>query len=197
MISSLNARFDGTYSLLLAAAAWNNPTAARTITVTICQYEQAGGTMISKTVSRTLTPSSEITNGVVNMGVVTLPDKALPPDNTAAYFTVTITDTNTSDDFSDLMFLDTMGSTVIINSSVAYGSFYFDEPARPDLGRILGSQFDRSDAVSVLDQILSISGPPLMVDPEGNQSLFVWSLDGGAPTAFCAYSPRWRVDRMR
>jgi hypothetical protein len=60
----------------------------------------------------------------------------------------------------------------------------------------MGSVFDRNDAVSVL-QYATVSGPPLHVDPLGNQTLMLYAADAaaGAPSAQMTYWPRWFFDR--
>jgi len=59
---------------------------------------------------------------------------------------------------------------------------------------IMGSLLDRTDAVSVTAQCLSISGPPPGVDPEGNQLVLVYAVEG-APAVYMTYYPRWRISR--
>jgi hypothetical protein len=200
MIPGLNARFDGTYTVYAINAAWNNPSASRNLFVTIKQYEQPGGTMNAvSTPVKSFVPNTDpdvSKNGIVNLGEITLPDKKIPAENLAALFTATITDSNTSDDWYDLLLIDTQGSTLVINSTVPYTNYFVDEPGESDLGLIMGSATDRDSAVSVTSQALAISGPPLGVNPEGCQTLLVYAVDGnGAPGVYMTYYPRWRVSR--
>jgi hypothetical protein len=195
-VSGVNARFGGTYTVVLINKTWNGST-ARTITVTVKQYEYSGGASYSvSTAGVTVTPA-QVTNGILIAGVLTLPVKAIAPDNSAGYFTVTVTDTNTSDRFYDVLLLDTGGQSVIINEpSSGYISYYLDEPsAVTDLGRILGSQTGRASAISVMDACQAISGGPVTVEPNENL-LFAYSADGSAPAIGVSYYPRFYLDRV-
>jgi hypothetical protein len=133
------------------------------------------------------------------MGELTLPMKAVDPSSTSAYFMVSIVDTNTSDQFLDVLFLDTQGQTAIINipsGNAGYGTYnnyFLDEPGlNTDLGLVLGSAMDRAQAVSVLDSAI-ISGGPLYVD-SGSNVLLAYS-PSGAPSLGLSYSPRWYASR--
>jgi hypothetical protein len=195
LIPSLNARFAGTYTVILVANAWDSPATPRTLTVTVTQWEQpGGGASYTTSASATVTPSG-MPSQMAILGEVTLPVNALAPDNFAAYFTAAITSTDTADTFQDVLFLDTMGSTVIIQSPTGYANYYLDEPTvDQDLGLIMGSVFDRSAAVSLLDRAI-VSGPGIGVDPDNNQQLLVYST-GGAPSVELTYWPRWWNDRF-
>jgi len=193
-VAGVNARFGGTYSIVAVANSWNNPSAARTVTVTVWQTEYAGGPSSSVSVSRTFTPATDITNGIVTIGELTLPGKDIPVDNVAMFHTAGITDSNLSDQYLDILLLDTQGQTLIINETQAYSTYYLDEPASDrDIGRVLGSSLDRARAVSVLDNAF-VSGGPLVVDP-GDSQLFVYSAEG-APSLVATYSARWYLDRL-
>ncbi|HEY6493318.1 MAG TPA: hypothetical protein VIZ43_08605 [Trebonia sp.] len=188
-------RFGGTYTVYLVNASWNNPSASRTLTVTVNHYEQQGGTVYVQSSSRTVTPNN-LNSQLVNMGDLTIPDHQIPDDNTNAYFTITITSGNTSDSFQDVLFIDSLGSTVIIESPTAYVAYFIDAPSGlPDLGGVYGSMFDRGDAVSVL-AYSTVSGPPMTVDPLGNQALLIYSADGSAPSAELTFYPAWILDRL-
>lgn len=197
LVPGLNARFDGTYMLILVASSFNTPTASRTIGVSIKQYEYSGGpaTTIAAT-SVTLIPNSQVSNGIVRAGVVTLPQRALPADNTEAVFTALVSDTNASDRFLDLLILDSRGQTVVINQpSTAYPNYYIDEPdPKYDQGLIMGSPQDgRKAAVSVSDQTM-MSGGPIMLEP-GDNTFMAYSVDGGAPAVSLSYFPRYAFGR--
>lgn len=193
-IAGVNARFGGTYSMVAVANSWNNPSQPRTVKITVWQTEFAGGPSSSVSVSRTFTPATDISNGIAVIGELTLPDRDIPPDNTSMVHTVGITDDNQSDQFLDVLFLDTTGQTVIINETQGYSTYYIDEPASDrDLGRILGTTLDRTSAISVLDSTF-VSGGPLTCDP-GDALLFVYSVEG-SPNLVASYSPRWFVDRL-
>jgi hypothetical protein len=195
LIAGQPGRFGSTYTVYLVSAAWNNPSASRTLTVTVNHYEQQGGTVYVQSTSRTVTPAN-LASQLVNMGDLTIPDHQIPDSNTNAYFTITITSGNTSDSFQDCLFLDTLGSSVIIESPTAYVSYWLDAPSGlPDLGGVYGSMFDRGDAVSVL-AYSQVSGPPMTVDPLGNQALLIYSADGSAPSAELTFYPAWMIDRL-
>jgi hypothetical protein len=202
----INADFGGTYTIILIASTWNNPTAARTIFVTVRQYEYAGGASwpastvpvtVSPGVASTIGPGNQVNNGILVAGVLTLPVKDVGPDNTGGLYTVAVTDSNTSDRFFDCIFVDSAGQTVILNEPTAgYISYFFDEPGpTTDLGRHLGSQLGRPDAVSVMDACPYISGGPLTIPPD-DSLLFAYSPDAAAPAIGVSYYERWRFDRL-
>jgi len=193
-VAGVNARFNGTYSVVAVANSWNSPSSQRTVTITVWQTDYPGGPSTSVSVSRTFTPASDVANGIAVIGELTLPGKDIPADNITMFHTAGITDTNGSDQFLDFIFLDTTGQTVIINEAQAYSTYYIDEPGSDrDLGRILGSSLDRRQAVSVMDSAF-VSGGSLTVDP-GDATLFVYSVEG-APSLIATYSPRWYIDRL-
>jgi hypothetical protein len=196
----LPATFDSTYTVILSNFSWNSATLAspRQITVTINQYEFPGGPRYSVQVSRAVTPSTDAVNGIVNMGEVTLPVKDYIAYNDQSYFTVSINDTDTVDRFMDVLFLDTLGQTTIINidpSQPSYGQYinYFIDEATPDrdLGFIGASFQDRQHQMSVMDYAQS-SGP-LYISPGDN--LFMVYSPSGAPDLAIQYAPRWYLDR--
>jgi hypothetical protein len=197
------AAFSSTYTVLLANYSWNPATssAARQITVTINQYEYPGGPRYSVQVSRAVTPSNDITNGVCSLGDVTLPVKDYAAFNDQSYFTVSINDTDTTDRFMDVLFLDSLGQTAIINidpGNPGYGAYvnYFIDEATPDrdLGFVGASFQDRQHSVSVLDSA-QIAGGPFYVGA-GDNLFFVWS-SSGAPNLAVQYAPRWYLDRSQ
>jgi hypothetical protein len=193
--ASSPARFDGTYSIVLIADTWNTPTAARTITVTVKEYEFTGGNSFTTTTTPvTVTPSTQISNGIFIAGVITLPYKALPADNYLSYFTVIITDSNASDTFYDCLILDTQGQTAMINEPVlSYVTYWIDLPSPvAGLGLVLGSQYTRAEAVSVSDAAI-LSGGPLTVNP-GNNLLLAYCAEG-APALSVSYYPAYFTDR--
>jgi hypothetical protein len=203
LVPGVNARFGGTYTVVAVAASWDTPASSRTITVTVTQNEQVGGASYTSSVSVTVTPNTlepcpDTGAGygpMVVVGELTLPVQDIPQDNINAYFTVSINDTDANDSFQDILFLDTMGSTVMIQSSVGYVNYYLDEaPSDRDIGMILGSLYDRADASSVLDRA-SIAGGPMSIDPNGNPLLLVYCAEG-APNAELTYFPRWYLDRQ-
>jgi hypothetical protein len=204
-----NADFNGTYTLMACATSFNSSATPRDVTVTINQYEYPGGPVYSVSAKRNqFTPANDVAgatytgvsglNGVVLIGEVTLPIKALPDENTTAYYTATITDSNTSDTWQDLIFIDNEGSTVFCNVPVAgaYGTYWVME-AEPwqAVGGIYGSDFDLSAALSVFDWVPIISGPPPSLVP-GDNSFFIWS-EAGAPGLDLKHFPRFHLDRTQ
>jgi hypothetical protein len=191
------ADFGGTYTVVAVAnGAFSSPGTSRTVTITVKQYEYQGGPSYSTSCARTFTPNTDITNGIIVVGELTLPLKDTAPDNASGLYTVTINDTVTADSYLDCLFLDTMGSTAMINIATAAANlnYFIDEPAADrDLGRVMGSDFDRPQAISVLSDAL-VSGPPLSVDP-GDCLLFAYCVEG-APAFSVTYSPRWFLDRL-
>jgi hypothetical protein len=188
--------FGGTYTVVVVANVWNSPGASRTVTIAVKQYEYMTGPVYTTAVSRTFTPSADITNGIVVVGELTLPLKDVAPDNSAGLYTVTITDSNTADTWLDCLWLDTLGQTVMINipTAAAYVNFFLDEPdADRDLGRVLGSDFDRNAAISVLDSAI-VSGGPIFLEP-GDDLLLVYAVEG-SPALSVNYFPRWWFERI-
>jgi hypothetical protein len=198
-ISGVNADFGGTYTILLIASSLSG-SGNRTIFVTVTQYEYAGGPSYTlSTLPVTLTPS-QVTNGIITAGVLTLPPKAVATDNTRGYYSVSVTDTQTSDRFFDCLFLDTMGQTVIINEpSLSYINYYVDAPVpNLDLGLILGSNGGRPNAISVFDACTAISGGTMTIEPADSENLlFTYSADGVAPSISVSYHPRYFFDRFQ
>jgi hypothetical protein len=193
-VDGQNARYGpATYSVLAVAWSWNG-TAARTVTVTIRQYESSGGASSLAVVSASVTPAS-VLNGIVNLGEVTLPVKEMPPDNTDSYFTVAVTSANTSDRFLDVLLLDTAGQTFWISlPGSGYSDYWIDEPAAAAyLGRVLGSIGDRSQAVSVLGSTFA-SGGTLRLVPTDN--VFTLYSPSGQPSIELDYLPHWWHERL-
>ena len=200
LTAGVNARFAGTYTVMLAAFTWNSPSSSRTITVTVTQAEYAGGPSYATSVSTTVTPTGGVTNGLLTVGELTLPYKDVAPDNTSAVFTVSVNSGQTGDRFLDCAFLSTDGQTLIVNGTNGYVTMYADEPDPDrDLGRILGSQLGRPNAISVMDTAM-LSGGPLTVDPAQSAAiLLVYCADPpplGSPAISMSYSARFWADRV-
>jgi hypothetical protein len=201
-VAGLPARFYGTYTIVAAASTVNTPSAARTVTVTFKQYDYVGGPSSTLAVARTLTPTTEsppIANGMIIVGEISLPVRDIAQDNTTAYTTVSVLSSNASDRFLDILVLDVRGQTCAVNVSTGSGhvNYYYDEPSIDrDWGRILASDYDRAQASSVLDQVMALSGGPLIIDPAGAGWLLAYSPDAGAPGLTATYYPRWRDSRL-
>lgn len=202
LVSGRNAEFWGTYTVLAVANAWNTATlgSSRRVSVTVNQYEYTNGPAVSVQATRILTPATDIVNGYVTMGEVTLPIKDYDVSNDQVYYTVSIHDTDQGDGFQDILFLDTSGQTVLCNiapgtsSDGEYSSFYVNEPTlERAAGQVLGSGHGREQSVSTLDMTL-ITGGPLYVE-SGENLLLVYSTSG-APDLGVKYSPRWYSDRI-
>ncbi len=204
LVPGVNARFAGTYTVVLVAWSWDTPTAARSISVGVTQNEQPGGaTYYTQVNVPALVPSTlPVCSGtnanygpLVVLGELTLPVQDLPQDNKNANFVVSISDSNTLDRFMDVLFLDTLGSTVLIQSPTVYANMGADAPpVDRDLGLIWGSLYDRDDAVSILDRA-TVAGGPITVDPDGNPHLLVYAAEG-APNCQMTYHPAWWLDRQ-
>lgn len=201
LVPGVNAEYNGTYTVILANYLWNAATigAARTITVTISQYEYPGGPQYSVQATRTCTPSTDIVNGVVNLGEVTLPIKDYAAHNDSSYFMASVNDTDTTDRFMDVMLLDTTGQTYLINVGPGspgyntYVNYFIDEPTSDrDIGFVGATSTGRGYQVSVLDYTLISGGPPYI--DAGDNLLMTWS-PSGAPNLGITYSPRWFLSR--
>jgi hypothetical protein len=199
LIPGINAAFNSTYTILLANYYWDQPQNSRQVTVTINQYEYAGGPRSSVQATKALTPATDIVNGICNLGEVTLPIKDYANYNDQSYFTVAVNDTDTNDRFMDVMFLDTTGETILINvapGTPGYGTyvnFYIDEaPTNTDLGFIGATVQDRQHQVGILD-FTSVNGGPLYITPGDNQFL-CWS-PSGPPNLNITYAPHWYLVR--
>ncbi len=198
-VTGVNADFGGTYTLYLIASAWNG-SGQRTIYVTVTQYEYAGGPSYPvSTLPVTVTPA-QVVNGILTAGVLTLPPKQVAADNAGGYYSASVTDTNTADRFYDLIFLDTMGQTVVINEpGSGYINYYLDAPEpNLDLGLIMGSNQGRPSAISVFDACQAISGGAMAIEPaDGENQLFAYSADGVAPNISVSYYASWFFDRTQ
>jgi hypothetical protein len=191
-----NARFNGTYTVLLVADRWDAADEPHTVTFMMRQCEYQRDKRDSPVISRTFTPNSPdvLPGGFVSIGEMTIPDRALPPENVTAYYQYRIESDHPNDRWSDLILLDTQGETVLITQPDAnqYTQYFIDEPtADQDIGLISGARGDRRTAVSVLAETWA-SGGPITVEPGDNQ-LFVYSADG-PPALQVSYTPRWMVD---
>jgi hypothetical protein len=202
-ITGVNADFGGTYTIYLVNSSWSgggSSSTTRTVFVTVTQFEFAGGPGYSvSTLPITVAPN-QVSNGIVTAGVLTLPVKAVAPDNVGGYYTVSVTDSQTSDRFLDCIFLDTQGQTVVINEpSNGYLSYFLDAPdPNVSLGRIMGSQGGRPNAISVMDNTPYISGGPLFVEPaDGDNQVFCYSADGSAPNVSLSYYAAYYFDRTQ
>jgi len=202
-VTGVNADFGGTYTVYLIASSWSggsSSSTARTIYVTVTQYEYAGGPGYSVATLPVSVAPNQVNNGIVVAGVLTLPVKAVAPDNLGGYYTVSPTSSNTSDRFYDAIFLDTMGQTVVINEPASgYQTYYIDAPdPNVSLGRIMGSQAGRPNAISVMDNTPYISGGPLFVEPaDGDNQLFTYSADAAAPNVSLSYYASYFFDRTQ
>lgn len=203
LVAGVSARFKGTYTVILTNFTWNTPTSPRTITVTVTQAEYAGGPSYTTSVSTTVTPSTGVLNGIVTVGELTLPYKDIAPDNQNAVFTVSVTDTITADRFLDCLFIDTVGQLIQVSQpTTGYVTYFSDEPDPDgDQGRLLGSQFGRPAAISVMDGNAAspngplpvlLSGGPLTVDPaQSSAILLVYAIEGGPAVAMSYFRRYW------
>jgi hypothetical protein len=197
LLDGVFARFGGTYRFLLISNSWASPSSSRTVTVTVHQHEYTGGPSATAAVSRVLNPTADastIPNGYVDMGSLTLPIRAIPDQNVTAYFTVSVTSTQSGDRFLDCLFLDVQGTTVVINTPSDYSTFFVLEPdANVQMGQVLGSAFDLPAATSVL-AYAKVSGGPMSLRP-GDNAFMAYSTKG-APALSLTYWPRFYQDAL-
>jgi hypothetical protein len=202
-VTGVNADFSGTYTVYLINSSWSGgggSSTTRTVTVTVTQYEYPGGPGYSVSTLPVIVAPNQVSNGILVAGVLTLPAKAVAPDNVGGYYTVSVTDSQTSDRWLDCIFLDTQGQSVVINEPTSgYLSYYLDAPdPNVSLGRIMGSQGGRPNAISVMDNTPYISGGPLFVEPaDGDCQLFCYCADGSAPNVSLSYFPNYFFDRSQ
>jgi hypothetical protein len=200
VVGALNPRFDGCYSVYVVVKTWNTPSAARTITVQLRQYPFTAGTAVTQNVVRTLTPNTDLTGTLqyVDMGPVTLPLADIPPGSLSPYFALTVTSTNTSDRYYDVLFLDTQGQLWLLDVGGAsiFKNIWLDQPdSSRGLGRVLGSDVDRDRAVSATQYLTRASGGPLAVYPGRNNRLLAYSAQG-CPGVTAFYPPQWWSERL-
>ena len=197
----VNADFSGTYTIYLINSSWSGGSGsgtARTIFVTVTQFEYAGGPGYSTSTLPVIVAPNQVVNGILVAGVLTLPVKAVAPDNVGGYYTVSVTDSQTADRWLDCLFLDTQGQSVCVNEpTTGYLTYYIDAPdPNVSLGRIMGSQGGRPNAISVMDNTPYISGGPLFVEPaDSDNSLFCYCADGSAPNVSLSYYAAYFFDR--
>jgi hypothetical protein len=197
-VSGVSAVFLGTYTFYLIASSLNG-SGTRTVTLTVRQTEYSGGPTYSiATVPVTFSPA-QLTNGLLCAGVLTLPVKKVPPDNTQASWAVSVTDTNTADRWYDCIALDTQGQTAIINEpSTGFQTYFLDAPdPNKNLGNVLGTQTDRSAAVSVMGEMTAYTGGPMVVEPtDGENMLFAYCPGALAPAVGVTYFDTYYFDRI-
>jgi hypothetical protein len=199
---SLQARYKGTYQVILTNFSWNSPTSTRTITLQVIQHKADGTTpsvSLVRTIANVNTDADHINlnNGIVIMGTVTLPLYEISPGNNTDTFQFTVTDTNTSDRFLDTLLLDTTGQTVVYSASGnGVNNLWVTEPdIGIDYGQVYASQVDWDQASSVLNDVPVMAGGPMAVVP-GENPLMVYSVQG-APAVQASYQPRWLLDRLQ
>lgn len=200
LVSGVNAQFWGTYTVLAVSNAWDNPGASRRLSVTVNQYDGTNGPAVSVQATRIITPATDIVNGYVTMGEVTLPVKDFDQSNDGINYTVSIHSTDQDDSFQDILFIDTQGQTVLCNiapgtaGDTRYSSFYVNEPSNERaMGQVLGSAQGREQSISVLDMTL-VTGGQLYL--ESGENLLVAYSTSGAPDLGVRYLPRWYTDRI-
>jgi len=202
-IGNLAARYDGTYTAILVASAWSGgfgSGSSRTVTVQFRQYPYSGGAAVTQNISRAVVPLTDLagTGQYVDLGPITLPLAGIPPGSLSPYFAVTVTSSLTGDRFLDLLLISTTGDLVFLNigSGSVYNNIWIDQPdSTYDLGRILGSNADRDQAVSALQYVERFSGGPLAVYPDSYNRMLAYSAQG-APAITGFYPPQWWTERL-
>lgn len=199
-----NAEFNGTYAVFLVNYNWSHAVSTnvtRRVTVTLTQYEYAGGPGYSMQVTRLITPATDVINGIISLGNLPLPIKQYDDSNEEPYYTYSVISSASGDRFMDILFLDTTGETVLINVSNShpafgsYANYYIDEPDfDTDISPVLGSPQGPERAVSILDSTIMSGGPFFLVP--GDNFLLAYSTYG-APNIGVRYNPRWYTDRVK
>jgi hypothetical protein len=187
-IAALNARFRGTYAVLVGVDTVGSGAITATITVT----QKANGTTVgSPTVlTKTYTAGAK----VIAVDEVTLPLYDVPDDNTTTSYTMQVQVTG-AERYSELMLLDTAGEAVWTdsNTAAAAANVYVDEPAPLQSGPgVYASASDRSAAYNVLGNCNMWGGPPLL-EPGSNKFL-AW-VSTSTPVLTASYYPRWPFER--
>lgn len=203
-VTGLPARFNGTYSIAVVAknGIWDSPSTQRKITVSVFEWDYVGAPTYSsvQTVFKTFTPTAAFPdgapNGFITIGELSLPNREIPVDNTQSFYTMQIDDTDGSDAFMDVLFMDSQGQTIIVNEpSLQFAQVFIDlADSSRDLGMILGTTTDRTRAVSVMDNTFATGGQLLLV-PDVTNSILVYST-AGAPGLLGGYYAQWWVDRI-
>lgn len=198
-VGNLNARFDGTYTLYLVAGTWNSPASPRDLTVQLRQYPYTGGTALTQPVVRKgVVPSTDITNGFVDMGPVTLPLAQLSPGALDSYFALTVLSSNLSDRMLDVILIDSQGTFLLVSvpGTSVWNNIWIDPPdPNRGLGLPLGSPADRDQASSLLQYVDRLAGGPLSVHPDHLNRILVYSAQG-APAFTASYTPQWWTERL-
>lgn len=189
--------WDGTYTVCLAIATLvGGSTTSRTTSVTITQI--GAGYTDSTTVARTYTPTEIGTAKYLFIDRVTLPIRAYPPDVRGVNWTVSINCTlggGSFDSFTDLLFIDTAGETIVWHNAAAATHVYVDEPdpVTVNHGQLLAGS-THSAAATVHDKVAAMSGAPFGLDA-GENSMLVHCVDG-AVALTVNYAPRWHGLRI-
>jgi hypothetical protein len=204
LTGQLNARYAGTYRVLLGCN-WNTPGSARNVTLTIRQ-KQTGMADQSVTLSRAgVVPDTDtdpadgpVANGIIDMGLITLPLSPIAPGNNSDWFQFQTGSTNSADRFLDLLILDVTYQTLLYSlpsgATAWANNIWADTPdLGHDLGLVYGSQADRDQAVSVL-AACDYSGGPLWIG-DGDHRLLAWSAQC-CPALILSYLPFWYLDRL-
>ena len=219
-------RYSGTYTGVIVVSGggggWDAPNLLRDITVRIIQHDyrvtlpalpppdSVTSAIIGGATYAGLRPDQDaaIQAGFLILGAITLPLRWLPPDNQTAYYAVTVESRwsagqpsagqVTGDRFMDLLLLDVTGQTVLLSHhGGGFTNYFLDEPdTTQGLGGILGSNLDRTQARSVTDALVRLSGGPFVLEPGQGNLLLAYSADSaGSPSLGLDYYPRWWFDR--
>lgn len=186
-------RYDGTYAIWLGGVTLNG-SGARTITVTFTE-----ASIGSVSVSRSITPATDLHSGLLWIGIVDLPLVAAPDGSTlltngsgSVTLTVTINSGNTADRFSDLLVLDVRGPTVIFTDGRTNALVAVDEPtATAGIGEVY--QGNGTAAMFACPDVALVSGGPFTFEPGDNIAVFY--SPQGAPTVTATFYPRWLSTR--
>lgn len=183
--------YRGTFSLLLGTSA--TPSGTNTVTVTVAQFEN-GVQVASKALTVTYT-APLLTGPVIPVGDITLPLRATATDNAQTTYTLDINHTAGSDAYTDVMFCDVRGQTVIAVPPASAEAVYVDAPTvGQGVGPIMASAaVDRTQAYGIFDGVLAVGGP-ILFEP-GTNKLMTWCRSA-ALTVAATYYPRWLDERV-
>lgn len=200
--STAGARYNGTHAIWLCASL-TGIAASGTVTVTFTETHGdpiSGGTDTTVT-SRAIVVGGAIVNGLLDMGLLTLPARAVQPDNTATSITVTVAYAG-GGTFAcqDVLVLDTRGPTVIVGQAFGRDTVWVDEPdPTTGVGQVLigntvsGSSNGRASAVAVWDSTSTDPGP-LSFDPADN--VLLGYCPQGAVDLTATYAERYLAEAI-
>lgn len=198
-IAAANAKFDGTYTVVLILSSVG--TGTRTVTVTFTQLAADGTTVLGTAVASTI---STYTSGrLLVVDQVTLPIQKVPAEVAGSYTVAVASSGGTTDAWYAVALLDSRGQSVILNTTpTGTTKVYVDEPdPSTGLGQVYTSATDRSTAVNAMSLSSSVIAPsplldggPLLLEP-GSPNRLLLAVPNATLDATLTYLPRWQDER--